>query len=249
MKLIKLLKDDYSHPITCLPGAENLTLEDTILVSDAKYRLLQFNRVRMIVVKEFSETNAANMGSFDKMKAYILSDIIKVADYDTFDPSKYEVGDYVLVYEDVNAEKPGEIPVMRKPLPGFAFTPEERIAAMNEYEKAMKEYYQKMEAYNEAVETFIKETASKPQFGYLIEVLSETNWTVIADISFETTKTEAQFGVLGKMPKEVATKVTEALGDLKVDDSIKGLTIAEVISKALKLEDEEEIVGTLIPKD
>ena len=250
MKLIKLLKDDYSHPITCIPGAEKLTIEDSILVSDAKYSLLKFNHVRMVVTKEFSETSVTNMGTFDKMKAYILADIIKVEDYESFDPSNYEIGDYILVYEDVEGvEKPGEPPVMRKPLPGYEFTPEEHIEAINEYEVAMAEYLEKVEAYEAAVKEFINTTASKAPFGYLIEVLSETNWTVIADISFETTKTEAQFGVLGKLPKEIATKITEALGDFKADDSIKGLTIADILTKAMKLEEEEELVGKILPEE
>jgi hypothetical protein len=166
-----------------------------------------------------------------------------------FDPSQHKVGEYFFVFEE-GPKHPGKPPVMDKPAPGYKFTLEELTKAKVKFDKEMQDYMTELEEYQEAVKTFITTgEASYKEYGWLIQVVSEEQYFVIADFSFETTKDAAQFGVMGKLPKEVATKVTEALGGFEADDSIKGLTIAEIIEQALGLEFEEEIVGTYQPEE
>lgn len=253
MKLVKLL----SKPLTSVagivgvPNAEDVVVpsKKSLLVSDDRFTLLQHNHVKTSLIKNFSEVAVVNLGDFDKKKTYVIADIVKPSEFSGFDPSEYEIGDHIFVYAD-GPVHPGEPPKMKKPKPGYAFTPQEYIDALNEYNTAMKAYTEELEAYEAAVKAFITTgEASYQEYGWLIRIVSDTQYYVIADFSFETTKDTAQFGVMGKLPKEVATKVTQALGGFAADDSIKGLTVAEIIEKALGLEVEEELVGEFLPKD
>jgi hypothetical protein len=258
MKLVKLLDKPLSAVagIVGIPESEKITLKESLLVSNDRFTLLQFNHVRTLLVKEFSENAIANLGEFDKNKTYVIKELVKPSEFESFDPSKYEIGDYIFVYAEPEDEDgktlvhPGEPPKMRKPEVGYKFTLQEFVDAKNEFDKAVKEYESDLESYEEAVKKFITEgEGSKTEFGYLVQIVSSTQYKVIADFSFETTKDTAQFGVEGKLPKDVATKVVVALGGFAEDDSIKGMTITDIITKALGLEEEEDIVGKLLPED
>lgn len=251
MKLVKLLDKPLSAVagIVGIPESEKITTKESLLVSDDRFTLLQHNHVRTHLVKNFSEVAVANIGDFDKTKTYVIKECVKPSEFENFDPSKYKIGDYIFVYAE-GPKHPGEPPKMKKPEVGYKFTLDEFVKARQEYDRAMKEYQEELKAYEEEVEAFITTgEASKQEYGWLIQIVSATQYYVIADFSFETTKDTAQFGVMGKLPKEVATKVTEALGGFAADDSIKGLTVAEIIEKALGLEVEEELVGKLLPEE
>jgi hypothetical protein len=245
MKLVKVLS---KTPVVGID--KELTLDDFVLISEDRFTLLQQNHVKFKVIKNFSEVAVRDIGKFDKTETYILADVVKPSEFSSFDPSTYEIGDYVFVFADLTTPKhPGKPPVMRKPEVGYNFTIEEYMEALNEYNAAMEEYKTALDAYNQAVEEFITTgEASYEEFGWLIRIENESQYFVIADFSFETTKDTAQFGVMGKLPKEVATKVTQALGGFIADDSIRGMTVAEIIEKALGLEAEEELVGQYLPK-
>lgn len=264
MKLVKLLSKPLSSVagIVGIPNAEDVVIpsskdkpedppkkQKSLLISDDRFTLLQHAGVKTYLMKDFSEIAVCNLGDFDKKITYVIADIVKPSEFEGFDPSDYEVGDYVFVYAE-GPKHPGEPPKMAKPAPGYSFTPQEYVDALNEYNTAMKEYTKKLEAYETAVKEFITTgEASYEEYGWLVRIVSETQYYVIADFSFETTKDTAQFGVMGKLPKEVATKVTKALGGFAADDSIRGLTVAEIIEKALGLEVEEELVGQLLPPE
>lgn len=246
MKLVKIVTKP-AQPIVGIPGAENLTINENILVSDSKYRLLDFNHVKMIVMKEFTETAVVDITDLDMNKAYIIKKLVSPEDFKIFDPSKYEVGDYVLVYKEGPVLK-AKKPVMRKPLPGFKFTPEELTAAIEEYDKAMKEYDKAVAKYEEEVKTFIEKVASVPSFGYLVEIVSATQFKVIADLSYETTKTVPQFHEWGKLPASAPSLVTKAVGGFSAGTSIKGMTVVDILTKMLGLEFEEDLVGEVSSK-
>lgn len=264
MKLVKLLSKPLSSVagIVGIPNAEDVVIpsskdkvpetpkkQKSLLISDDRFTLLQHAGVKTYLIKDFSEVAVRNIGDFDKKITYVIADIVKPSKFESFDPAEYEVGDYVFVYEE-GPKHPGEPPKMAKPAPGYSFTPQEYVDALNEYNTAMKEYTKELEEYETAVKEFITTgEASYEEYGWLVRIVSETQYYVIADFSFETTKDTAQFGVMGKLPKEVATKVTKALGGFAADDSIRGLTVAEIIEKALGLEVEEELVGQLLPPD
>lgn len=264
MKLVKLLSKPLSSVagIVGIPNAEDVVIptnkevvskdknQKSLLISDDRFTLLQLNHVKTYIIKEFSETAVVSLGDFDKKKTYVISNIISPSEIETFDPSEYKKGEFVFVYSEVKAEHPGEPPVIKKPMAGFSFTPQEYVSALNDYNKEMKEYTKKLETYKEAVKEFIETgDASKEEFGWLIEIISDTQYKVVADFSFETTKDAAQFGVYGKLPKDIATKVTEAIGGITENDSIKGLSIAKIIEKALGLVVEEESVGKIFPEE
>lgn len=250
MKLVKLLDKPLSAVagIVGIPESEKITTKESLLVSNDRFTLLQFNHVRTHLVKEFSETAIANIGGFDKNKTYVIKDCIKPSEFSKLDVNKYEIGDYLFVYAD-GPVHPGEPPKMKKPEPGYAFTLQEYTKAKQEFDKAMVAYKKELDAYETKVEEFIKTEAGLKEYGWLIQIVSEKQYFVIADFSYETTKDSDQFGVMGKLPKEVATKVTEALGGFAAEDSIKGLTVADIITKALGLEVEEELVGSFLPKE
>lgn len=257
MRLVRLLDKPLSAVagIVGIPDSEKITLKEALLVSDDRFTLLQMNHVRTMLVEKFSEVAIANLGSFDKTKTYVIKDIVTPEEFESFDPSEYELNDYVFVYQtpkqyfgEEYVEHPVK-PVMDKPEIGYMFTPEEYAAALSKYNEEMKQYEKDMKDHKEQIKQFIDEVASIKEFGWLIRIVNELQYEVIADFSFETTKDSAQFGVLGKLPKEVATKVGEALGDLAEDESIKGLTIAEILTKVLKLEEEEDMVGKILPEE
>jgi len=246
MKLIKVLSET---PVIGIEEA--LTLKDYIFVSDARFMLLLRSGVKMKIMKEFNENAVANLGSFDFNKTYIIKDgaVIKPSEFDLdFDRSEYKLNDYVLVYTD-GPKFPGCPPRKRKPETGYQFTPEEQLEVDQEYEEALAEYQEKLDKYTEDVEKFIKEEASIEAYGYLIQILPNNKYKIICDVSYETTKDSVQFGVYGKLPKGIATKVTQAIGDFEADDTIKGLTIIDIFKKVLKLENEEDIVGLLLPEE
>lgn len=270
MKLVKLLSKPLSAVagIVGIPNAEDVVIptskeaakasadpeaptkpQKSLLISDDRFTLLQHAGVKTYLIKDFSEVAVRNLGDFDKKTTYVIADIVKPSEFESFDPSKYEVNDYIFVYAE-GPKHPGKAPKMAKPAPGYAFTPQEYIDALNEYNTAMKEYTTALEEYEAAVKEFITTgEASYEEYGWLIRVISDKQYYVIADFSFETTKDTAQFGVMGKLPKEIATKVTKALGGFAEDDSIRGLTVAEIIEKALGLEVEEDLVGQLLPPE
>mgnify|MGYP007089305479 CR=1 FL=1 len=68
MKLVKLLDKPLSAVagIVGIPESEKITTKESLLVSNDRFTLLQFNHVRTHLVKEFSETAIANIGGFDK---------------------------------------------------------------------------------------------------------------------------------------------------------------------------------------
>lgn len=253
MKLVKLLSKPLSSVagIVGIPNSEDVVVpsKKALLVSDDRFTLLQHNHVKTYLIQNFSEVAVVNLGDFDKKATYVIADIVKPSEFESFDPSEYEIGDHIFVYAK-GPVKPAGPPKMRKPLPGYSFTPQEYIDALNEYNADLKAYNEAMEEYEAAVKAFITTgEASHKEYGWLIRVVSDTQYYVIADFSFETTKDTAQFGVMGKLPKEIATKVTTALGGFAEDDSIKGMTVAEIIEKALGLEVEEDLVGEFLPPE
>jgi len=258
MKLVKLLDKPLSAVagIVGIPESDKITTKESLLVSDDRWTLLLHSNVRMYTVEEFSEVAVANIGEFDKTKTYVIKDFIKPSDVDKpATLAEYKIGDYFFVYcyPTKNGQRivhPGPAPVMDKPKIGYKFTLQEYVDAKNKFDRAMKTYLEALEQYEEDMKDFFENgEGADPKYGWLIQKVSDTQYKVIADFSFETTKDTAQFGVMGKLPKEVATKVTIALGGLAEDDSIKGLTVAEIIEKALGLEVEEELVGQFLPKD
>ena len=258
MKLVKLLDKVTPEIIGStkvgLPEGEQITLKEDLLVSDDRFTLLQHNHIKMMLVQDFSEVAVANLGNFDKNKTYLIKKRIQPSKFSAFDPATFEEGDYVFVYakpEEVISKfhKMPIFPVMPKPDQGMKFSPSEYVKNLNEYNKEMKKYNEDLELYETDIKKFIDEEASLKEFGWLIKIVSKTQFEVIADFSFETTKTEDQFGALGKLPKEVATKITQALGGFAKEDSIKGLTIADILTKALGLEAEEELVGKILPEE
>jgi len=258
MKLVKLLDKPLSAVagIVGIPNADKITTKESLLVSEARWTLLLHSNVRMYTYEQFSETAIVNIGEFDKTKTYVIKDFIKPSELEGYSFAENKPGDYFFVYSlPVNKDgdrivHPGPAPVMDKPKIGYKFTVEEYTAAKNKFDREMKQYLEDLAKYEEDIKWFFEEgEGAAKEYGWLIEVVSDTQYKVIADFSFETTKDTAQFGVMGKLPKEVATKVTIALGGLAKDDSIKGLTVAQIIEKALGLEAEEELVGQLLPKE
>lgn len=288
MKLVKIL-DKLTPEIVGsiqvgLPENKEFNFNDNfLLVSEDRFTLLKNNHIRMILCKDFSEVAIANIGNFDKNKTYFIEkifvvDAAKGDKWSTFNPSNFEPGDYVFVYETeeqhfggtakiegtgddvedtvkkIEASKKWH-PVIPEPkmtvfrCDDYA-TKEDYDKALNEYAVAKKLYEAWMKKNAEQAKTYLNKCIrANEEFGWLVKVVSDTQYEIVADFSFETTKTEDQFGVLGKLPKEVATKVKKALGGFAEDDSIKGLTIAEIIEKAIGLEVEEEMVGKILPED
>ena len=254
MKLVKLL-DKLTPEIigstkVGLPEEEKYVLNDNdLLISNDRFTLLKNNHIRMMLIQDFSEVAVANLGNFDKSKTYLIKKRIK--------PSKFsadiktalkalKANDYIFVYDKPTAKQPIK-PILPKDAELKLMTIDEFDKVMNQYKKDMDAYEKAMIKYKESIDEFIKTEASLKEFGWLIRVVSETQYEVIADFSFETTKTEDQFGALGKLPQEIATKITKALGGFSENDSIKGMSIANILTKALGLTLEEELVGEILP--
>ena len=253
MKLVKLLSKPNSSVagIVGVPNAEDVVIpsKKSLLISDDRFTLLQHAGVKTKLIKEFSEVAVADIGDFDKKTTYVIADIIVPSTFADLDPADYKQGDYLFVYADEPAN-PGEPPQMRKPAPGYKFTPQEYVEALQEYNTALATYEAALATYEEDLKTFFATgEGSHKEYGWLIQVVSDTQYLVIADFSFETTKDTAQFGVMGKFPKEVATLVGTTFGGFVSGDSIKGLTVAEVFEKALGLTYEDDIIGELLPED
>lgn len=66
-----------------------------------------------------------------------------------------------------------------------------------------------------------------------------------SDFTFETSKDSDQFCIVGKFDKTIPTKVSAAIGGLKTDESLKGKSYTEVITKLFGLEPEVNKVGTV----
>ena len=265
MKLIKIvgkISDNFNTPLVervteFFPRDLESTMENEyIIVSDSKFRLLEFNHVRMHVYKEFSETVAHNLEKFLKDDYYVIKEVIKPSEFDEtlFDPSEYDEDDILFFYAEspVKPEEP-EKPKFHEGTFNYELTPEKKKELMDEYEEALAAYNTALEAYNTSLETFMTNEADLPIFGCLGVIINEImigkKLEILWDVSFETTKTEAQFGVLGKLPKEVATKVGSGNGGIKTGDSIRKMTISDILVKMLGLEKEEEVVGVLQPNE
>lgn len=264
MKLVKLYNEN-AKPLVGIEGAENITLQDSILMSDAKFTLLQFNHVKMQVMLSFSESAAANLSMFKNDYAYVIRGFLKPSTFEgktpadgcaslavstkitTVDVTDLKPGDYVLVGIEPAAQKPGPAPVMRKPLAGFQFTPEEQLAALQEYQAALTEWQELVEAYDKEMTTLRAEEYSLPCFGYLLRVKNDNTYEVVADLSFMTTKTDAQFHSYGRYPIDAPTLVGKAVGDFAIGDSIKGMTLVDILTKLLSLTYETDEVGTELP--
>ena len=247
MKLVKLLSKPTGYAgIVGIPDAENITTKETLLISEARWTLLLHSGIRFLYMKDFNETACADIGDFDTNKTYVIKELVKPSEVSSFDPSKYEVGDYIFFYTE-GPVKPTNVPIMDKPLPGFEFTSEEKMAALNKYNTEMAEYEEVLKQYILDVDTFLKEEALLPEYGYLVEIVDEEHYRVISDFSYETTKTIDQFKLDGKLPKGVATKVTNALGEFNEDDSLKGLTLKDIFTKLLDLENEEDVINEIFP--
>lgn len=243
MKLVKILET----PAIIVGISEKLVDDSYVLVSDSKFRLLDFNHIKMVVLKEFTETAVVSTELFDNNKSYVIKALVAPADFADFDPSDYEIGDYVLVYKEGPKLK-AEVPVMDKPAPGYSFTPEEMTAAITVYNAKVAAYQAAVKKYNEEVEKFIKETASVPSYGYLVKVIDKSKYVVIADLSYETTKTIPQFDIWGKLPEDMPTKTTVAVGNIKAGTSLKGMTLTDILTAVFGLEFESSVIGVPVVK-
>lgn len=81
MKLVKVLS-----PTPTVGIKEKVELSDYVLLSDAKFRLLQFNHVDMDIVMDFVDSNAEDIVDINKERPLIIQKIIP-------DPLKKYAGD------------------------------------------------------------------------------------------------------------------------------------------------------------
>jgi len=258
MKLIKILRD-FDTPLKKYvtdpyPRNNQEVLDaDAILVSDEKYMLLYKNHVFMKVLKDFTETAVHNMVDFNKQMYYIVTKV-KASKFGTngedFDVSPYKVGDLIFFYSEPEVKapiKPRE-PRLHEGTFAYELSEEEKKAIMEEYNEKLEVYNEELETFTEGLKEFFKNEVSLPIFGCLAEVVRGNKVKIIWDASFETTKDNRQFGILGKLPKGVATKVTNAIGNIAEGASINGLSLSNILTDALGLEAEEELVGQILPK-
>jgi hypothetical protein len=258
MKLIKILRD-FNTPLKKYvtdpyPRNNQEVLDaDAILVSDEKYMLLYKNHVFMKVLKDFTETAVHNMVDFNKQMYYIVTKV-KASEFGTdgenFDVSPYKIGDLIFFYSEPEVKapiKPRE-PRIHEGTFAYELSEEEKKAIMEEYNEKLEVYNEELETFTEGLKEFFKNEVSLPIFGCLAEVVRGNKVKIIWDASFETTKDNRQFGILGKLPKGVATKVTNAIGNIAEGASINGLSLSNILTDALGLETEEELVGQILPK-
>lgn len=271
MKLIKLLYN-FDTPLkedvkAFFPRDLEETLKsEYILVSDAKFRLLQFAKVGMHVYKEFTETAAHNMDAlFGLREDYIIvKEIIEPSkfDIDTFDLKDYDLGDFIFFYAEgpVKPEPPVK-PNFHSGLFNYELSEAQKKILMDKYEEDYKEYESAYKEYETELETFMEEEASLPIFdclglvikpetkvpGTVLKIFGDKKLLILLDASFETTKDVEQFGEFGKIPKDRPTLVGTAIGGLKAGESLKGLSYVDILTKAFGLEEEEDVVGTVQP--
>jgi hypothetical protein len=273
MKLVKIMRDfdiPLKEDVTAIfsKDLEKVLNSEYTLISDQKYRLLQFAGVKIHVYDEFNETEASNMGLYWSNMAqqgYVIVDhIIKPSEFseEEFDLSSYNVGENIFFY----VQKPDEeIPeydpekVLEEATSYYGITASD--TASTQSDDIIKNYTEEIERitalykdYNEALES--------PYFGMLGTVTTTKEKVKEIDtpplvifgekkllINFiakpVTTKDVAQFGVEGKLPKSAPSLITTKIGGCVVGDSIKNTSLEDIITKLFILESEEDEIGTI----
>lgn len=262
MKLIKLLYN-FDTPLkedvkAFFPRDLEETLKSKyILVSDAKFRLLQFAKVGMHVYKEFTETAAHNMDAlFGLREDYIIiKKVIQPSKFnvDKFDPSEYKLGDFIFIYTEgpVKPEEPKK-PDFHSGLFNYELSEAQKKILMDKYNADYKAYETALEEYETALKKFMTTEADLPIFGCLgvitkpetkipgtvLKVYEDKKLFILLDASFETTKDVEQFGEFGKIPKGRPTLVGTDVGGLKAGESLAGKSYVEILTKLFGLEKE-----------
>ena len=272
MKLIKLLYN-FDTPLkedvkAFFPRDLEETLKSKyILVSDAKFRLLQFAKVGMYVYKEFTETAAHNMDAlFGLREDYIIvKEVIKPSKFnvDEFDPSEYELGDFIFIYAEgpVKPEEPKK-PNFHSGLFNYELSEAQKKILIDKYNEEYEAYKTALEEYETELKEFMTKEGDLPIFGCLgvitkpetkipgtvLKVYGDKKLLILLDASFETTKDVEQFGEFGKIPKGRPTLVGTDVGGLKAGESLAGKSYVEILTKLFGLEKEEDLVGTVQPE-
>lgn len=266
MKLIKLMyKFDtpLKETVTSFFSRDNeeTLKEKYILVSDSKYRLLEFAHVGMHTYSSFTETEVHDMTNFLKDDYYVIKEIIEPSKFDekTFTLDKYNLGEFIFFYKEppIPPEKVKK-PKFHEGTFNYELSEKEKKEIIKIYEKELKEYETKLKNYNTELADFKKKELlpiygcvgkittikEKVPFTPLI-INSEKKLNILFDSSFETTKDVEQFTYNGKLPKGFPTLVSKDVGGFKAGDSISGLSLTTILTKLFKLEKEEELVGTI----
>jgi len=272
MKLIKLLykfdtplKEDVK---AFFPRDLEETLKaNYILVSDAKFRLLEFAKVGMYVYHTFSETEADDMEAlFGLREDYIIiKNVVDPAEFDidTFDPSTYNLNDYIFFYKEapVAPEKP-VAPKFHSGTFNYELTETEKKILWDAYLAKEEEYKALYEAYEEEYATFKEEELDLPIYGCLgiitrkendipgtiLKYYDDKKLLILLDASFKTTKDVEQFGIYGKIPNGRPTLVSADIGGLKAGTSLRTWNYKEILETVFGLEPEKEKVGTIQPE-
>lgn len=271
MKLIKLLykfdtplKEDVK---AFFPRDLEETLKaNYILVSDAKFRLLEFAKVGMYVYHTFSEVEADDMEAlFGLREEYmVIKNVIDPAEFDidTFNPSTYDLNDYIFFYKEapVAPEKP-VAPKFHSGTFNYELTETEKKILWDAYLAKEEEYKALYEAYEEEYATFKEEELDLPIYGCLgiitrkendipgtiLKYYDDKKLLILLDASFKTTKDVEQFGIYGKIPNGRPTLVSADIGGLKAGTSLRTWNYKEILETAFGLEPEKEYVGTIQP--
>jgi len=273
MKLIKLLYN-FDTPLnedvkSFFPRDLEETLKsEFILVSDAKFRLLQFAKVGMHVYKEFTETAAHNMNAlFGLREDYItVKEIIKPSEFkvDEFDPSEYDLGDFIFIYADgpVKPEEPKK-PNFHSGLFNYELSEAQKKILIDKYNTEYEAYETALEEYKTELKEFMDTEADLPVFGCLgvitkpetkipgtvLKAYGDKKLLILLDANFETTKDVEQFGEFGKIPKGCPTLVGTDVGGLKAGESLAGKSFVEILTKVFGLEKEADPVSTIQPDE
>lgn len=272
MKLIKLLTK-FDTPLkedvkAFFPRDLEKTLKSKyILVSDAKFRLLEFAKVGMYVYNSFDETAVHDMDAiFPLREEYIIvKEVVDPANFDAdnFDPSAYDLGDYIFFYKEapVKPIEP-EKPKFHSGTFNYELTETQKKILWDAYEAKLEEYKSLLENYKEELKTFKESEENLPIFGCLglitkkendipgtvLKYYDDKKLLILLDCSFETTKDVDQFGVFGKIPKGRPTLVGTNIGGLKAGTSLKRWSYKQIIEQVFGLEFEKDKVGTLQPE-
>lgn len=266
MKLVKVLS-----PTPTVGIKEKVDISDYVLLSDSKFRLLQFNHVDMSVVVDFADSNAEDIVKVNNDRPLIIKKIIPdpakftgtmptvtkgVVDCKT-DLKDVEVGKCVMYYipkppiDEADLVEPVAPTAPTAPTaPELPYTEYK----LDVYHKALQKFYEEANKYAEDVAKYnidkkdydkytkawkaYKTAVVSPAYGLVIEKIAENKAEIKADLSFITSKTDPQYHSYGRFPLDAPLKITKALGDFKVDDSLKGLTWVDIIKNLLGLETE-----------
>ena len=260
MKVIKIVSN-FNEPLaqkvtSFFPRDNEATIKaNYIIVSDSKFRLLEFNHVHMHVYLNIVDSSARMIEQLMNEEYYIITKVIKPSEFNPqMDVSVYNDGDIIFFYE--NPPIPPEVPKKPKFHSGtfnYELSDIEKKKILEAYELSLEEYNTKLEAYENDYNTFMETEGSLQIFGCLGVVINDIiigkKLEIISDVSYVTTKTHSQFGVLGKLPKEMKTIVGATTGGLKQGTSIKDKKLSDIITKILGLQSEKEIVGEILPND